>query len=101
LNSDESNNLGSKQTLSGSDCVKDTDDEENVYLGNNDVNEMLGECDPHHLLYIFKMILSFHAWYNCGAQYSIGGKEGYNNVDNAICKILMAAIKMHTPPYGG
>jgi len=52
LNSDESNNLGSKQTLSGSDCVKDTDDEENVDLGNNDVNEMLGECDPHHLLYI-------------------------------------------------
>jgi len=70
LNSDESNNLGSKQILSESNYVKDIDDDENVYLGNNNVNETFGECDPKHLLYILEMILSFHVWYECGALYT-------------------------------
>jgi len=42
------------------------------------------------------MILSFHVWYKCGALYSIGDEAGYNNVDDAICKMLMA-IKTHIP----
>ena len=72
LNCDESDSFGSEHMSSGSDSAKDNDDKENVYLGNDDINEMLGECDPQHLLYILEMILSFHAWYKCGAPYSIG-----------------------------
>ena len=60
LNSDEFDNFGSECMSSDSDSAEENEDEENVYLDNDDVNEMLGECDPHHLLYILEMILSFH-----------------------------------------
>jgi len=44
---------------SDSNNEEENDDEENVYLGNDDVNEILGECDPHHLLYIFGNDIEF------------------------------------------
>jgi len=61
LNSDESNNLSSKEIWTESDCVEAFDDKENLHLSNDGVHKTLGECNPNHLLYILKMILSFHA----------------------------------------
>jgi len=40
--------------------------------------------EMYHVLYILEKILSFHAWYKCGAPYSIGGEDGYKDVDNAM-----------------
>ena len=60
LNCDESDNFGLEHMSSDSNSAEENEDEEDVYLDNDDVNEMLGECNPHHLLYILEMILSFH-----------------------------------------
>jgi len=57
LTGDESDGFGLEHMSSDSDSAEDNDDKENVYLGNDDINEMLHECDPHHLLYILEMIL--------------------------------------------
>jgi len=43
LNCDESDSFGSEHMSSDSDSAEDNDDKENVYLGNDDINEMLGE----------------------------------------------------------
>jgi len=96
LTGDESNGFGQEYLSGDSVSEDDNDDEENVYLGNDDINEMLGECDSCHLLYILEMILRFHVWYKCGAPYSIGDEDGYEQVDDEVHKMLMA-IKMHIP----
>jgi len=56
LTGDESNGFGLEYLSGDSESEDDNDDEENIYLGNDDIIKMLGECDPHHLLYILEMI---------------------------------------------
>ncbi len=56
MTGDESNGFGLEYLSGDSESEDDNDDEENIYLGNDDIIKMLGECDPHHLLYILEMI---------------------------------------------
>jgi len=56
--------------------TEDVNEEKHLCLGSDDVNEFFGDSDQHHLLYILEMILSFYAWYKCGAPYSMGTNKG-------------------------